>query len=313
MPPFFDQLSGNQSHGGISDLETERQYFRLHQTSGIIEAQITPSTHLTLVLARGVLAGAYILNDEESTPVILSEVLQGWADAPIAIRGLPLPDTVARLLWLALDSQRCTSMKIRDKERWQDWLIACQEQQISALVEIQSEQFNGLLCISRGQIIETESIYLLNGEFQADPPPTCFGLPYKLCTYKPRHESQAWQCLHLRSGAGKWLQHALHSYQEIAGHRLARFAKTAMRQSIETWDWNLDEQNNRISDKHFFPSLGLAADAYRSLLMSMGKQMEIVIGHRLTQRILDQAFERILSIEQSVLESQRLIPAAFVG
>jgi hypothetical protein len=45
--------------------------------------------------------------------------------------------------------------------------------------------------------------------------------------------------------------------------------------------------------------------------MAMGAQMNFVIGNNLTQRLLSETFDQIRPDERAVLQSQRLIPAAF--
>jgi hypothetical protein len=64
-------------------------------------------------------------------------------------------------------------------------------------------------------------------------------------------------------------------------------------------------------DAHFFAYLNDAGHAYRALFMSMGAQMSVVLGSNLTQRILSETFEQIHPEERAVLQSLRLIPAAF--
>jgi hypothetical protein len=54
-----------------------------------------------------------------------------------------------------------------------------------------------------------------------------------------------------------------------------------------------------------------AAHAYRSLFMTMGAQMNFVIGNTLTQKLLTETFQQVHPDERAVLQSQRLVPAAF--
>ena len=84
-----------------------------------------------------------------------------------------------------------------------------------------------------------------------------------------------------------------------------------LNRQILPWRWNISLDESVMADAHFFSSIGDATHAYRALFMAMGAQMNFVIGSMLTQKLLNESFERIHPDERAALRSERLIPAAF--
>lgn len=95
----------------------------------------------------------------------------------------------------------------------------------------------------------------------------------------------------------------------MVGQKLLQMLDRELNRQIRPWNITLVEKD--LLDLHFFLYLMDAAHAYRSLFMAMGAQMDFVIGNTLTQRLLDETFEQVYPDERAVLQSQRLIPAAF--
>ncbi|MBK9207600.1 MAG: hypothetical protein IPL71_04570 [Anaerolineales bacterium] len=123
--------------------------------------------------------------------------------------------------------------------------------------------------------------------------------------------TQAYQCAVLRHGAMHWSRKILSRYKEMVGVKLLQMMDRELNRQIQPWHWNIALDENDMVDRHFFPYITEAAHAYRALFMAMGAQMNIVIGNNLTQRLLNETFEQINPDERALLQSQRLIPAAF--
>lgn len=311
MPHFFRQIKGKQVIGHFADLEAQQAYFRDQQTSGLIEVDEGRPEQAAIAIARGTTAGIYVIKDGHSAPAPLTDVIAGWTQPQQSMRSLALPDTAARLLWLALESYAAAPVEIRNQEQWQDWLESCRVERLNALVQITSEQCDGFVYIRDGRMLETESIHVTGQEFRPGIPFPQTGVSWQVVLHTPKPDAQAWQYLYLRTGVSVWLSNILDHYQEIVGRRLVQLLMHNLGPIARQWDWEILE-DNRIADKRFFPQISLAANAYRAFFMGIGEHMSIVVGASMTQRLLNKGFGRIQPTEQDVLQSQRLISAAFV-
>jgi hypothetical protein len=134
---------------------------------------------------------------------------------------------------------------------------------------------------------------------------------WQVVSYSYNASAHAYQYAALRLAAMRWSRAILSRYQEMVGQKLLQMMDRELARQIQPWRWNIVFDGRDMLDLHFFPYLADAAHAYRALFMTMGVQMDFVIGSALTQRILNETFEQVLPDERAVLQSQRLIPAAF--
>jgi hypothetical protein len=134
---------------------------------------------------------------------------------------------------------------------------------------------------------------------------------WEVITYSHHSSAHAYQYAVLRLGAIHWSRQILSRYQEMVGQKLLQMMDRELNRQIQPWRWHIVLDGQDMLDLHFFPYLMDAAHAYRALFMIMGGQMNFVIGNTLTQRLLSETFEQVHPDERTVLQSQRLIPAAF--
>jgi hypothetical protein len=117
----------------------------------------------------------------------------------------------------------------------------------------------------------------------------------------------------LRQGVVRWSHKILSRYQEMVGKSLLQVMNREINLSIQLWNWNLSLAGDTLVDRHFFPELPLATYAYKTLFVGMGTEMSFMLGKHLARRIFNEAFQSILPDETAALQSQRLIPAAFIS
>lgn len=287
--------------------------FRDQRLSGMIEKRLDEKTGAVMLFAGGTPAGAYLLEEEACKPIPFAEfsVLKTKTDQ--AHRALKLPNHAMRMVWLSLESQVQEIFTLQLEEAWKSQLKAWQDEKWSGLVEVRSEAYHGFALLCNG-IAQAPDIFFSDAQgFQSDFPHSteCRDLPRKVVTFKLSSSTQAYQCVLLRQGATHWINRALMRYQELVGQKLLRSLERELNRQIQPWAWNIDICNGNMSDAHFFLHTDYAAHAYRAILMSIGGQMNFVIGNNLTQKVLAETFATVPAQQSAMLQAHRLIPAAF--
>ncbi len=313
MPYFFRQAVGILEKGPLPSLETQKIRFRNSQTSGLIEIETGPASQIAITVARGAVAGVFAIQGDASRPILLADIPNYWLQPELPIRSVTLPDTAARLLWLALDAQISERLEIQDENQWNAWLTGIHARQTDALAALCSAECDGFVYIHNGKPLAAESVFATARGVETGIPLAKIRGPWQVQLHIPNPQAQAWQCLCLRLGAGRWFANIQSRYQEIVGQRLVRFMNIKLQAVVKPWNWEIKPESNTFVDRHFFPQLNLAAEAYRTLFMDIGEHIGTVVGDRLTQRLLSETFDNLHHEQRSVLENQRLIPAAFSG
>jgi hypothetical protein len=255
---------------------------------------------------------AYLLEGGQSKSISLAE-FSSLSDGLSHTHIIKLPDVAGRLLLLALESQTEKKITIANDEAWGKQVSQWKREEWSGLVEISSRNLHGFTLFWQGEPQKSDLIFSTPQGFINRFPPlsTENNSVWDVTTYSHAASAQAYQCTILRQGAMHWSRRILSRYQEMVGQKLLQMMDRELNRQIHPWRWNIILDENDMLDTHFFPYLMDAAHAYRALFMSMGAQMNFVIGNNLTQRLLSETFEQVHPDERAVLQSQRLIPAAF--
>lgn len=287
--------------------------FRDQRLSGMIEKRLDEKTGAVMLFAGGTPAGAYLLEEEACKPIPFAEfsVLKTKTDQ--AHRAIKLPNHAMRMVWLSLESQVQNIFSLQLEEVWKSQLKSWQDEKWSGLVEVRSEAYHGFALFWDG-MVQTPDIFFSNAQgFQSEFPNSteCRDLPRKVVTFKLSPSTQAYQCALLRQGATHWTNRALLRYQELVGQKLMHSLERELSRQIQPWAWNIKIDDGTLTDAHFFLHTDYAAHAYRAILMSMGGQMNFVLGNNLTQRLLTETFATVPAQEIAMLQAHRLIPAAF--
>jgi len=305
MKSFFRQIEDIPLENSPVSAEV---YFRGENASGLIEKRIDAERGAVIILVGGEPGVAYLFEDDRYKPITLAELSSFGDDR---VRRIILPDVAGRLLLLALESQVGRVFSNMDGEAWKWQVAQWKQDQWSGLVEIKSEKLHGFVFFWRGEPQKSDLVFSTPQGFTSDFPKLDGenDAGFEVVSYSHIASAQAYQCAVLRQAGRHWSHGILVRYQQMVGQKLLQMLDRELNRQIHPWNINIVEKE--VVDLHFFPYMVDAAHAYRSLFMAMGAQMDFVIGNTLTQRLLDETFQQVDSDERAVLQSQRLIPAAF--
>ncbi|MBI3162763.1 MAG: hypothetical protein HYZ23_09645 [Chloroflexi bacterium] len=303
MIPFFSYATELSAGNSPSDAEN---YFRFSKKTGLLEQQYSPEETAVRIFANGTPCAAYMLKDGMTKPVPLAEL-----EEPAGISAVELPHIAGRLAWLALESQSEKRSTIQNADAWVAQTDAWKHNRWNGMVEVVTKDARGLAFFWQGEFQKTDVIFSTPQGFTHDFPRMENGFAWEILLYPFNSTTHAGQCAVLRHGMMRWSQQVFAHYRDIVGVKLLRMMSRDLSRQIEPWDWNIALDETGMIDSHFFPYLNEAAQAYRAIFMSMGSLMNVVLGSNLTQMLLNDTFESAHPDERSILESQRLIPAAF--
>lgn len=309
MKKFFPEANELLINNSLS---TAEGYFYDHRANGLIEKHYLNRTAVLLIIS-GIPGMAYTIEGGESKSILLSEFSMTEGETS-RIRVVDLPDIAGRLTWLSLESHAKDRFSLTGNDLWQKQLAQWNQDRWNGLVEITAEKLHGFVFFWHGEIQPSEIIFSTPQGFITDFPALAGtnDLVWEITLYAHSNLAQAYQYTVLRHGAVEWSNQILSRYREIVGEKLLKLLDRELNRQIQPWQWNITINENEMFDAHFFPTLEYAVNAYRSLFMEMGVQMDFVIGNTLTRRLLNETFEQIHPDERAILKSQRLIPDAFL-
>ena len=305
MKSFFRQIENIPLENSPVSVEV---YFRGENATGLFEKQIDAGRGAVMLLVGGEPGMAYLLENDQPRTITLAE-FSSFDDAHV--RRIIIPDVAGRLLLLALESYVERKFSNMDGKAWKWQVEQWKQNEWSGLVEVKSEKLHGFVFFWRGDPQKSEMVFSTPRGFISDFPnlEDEDDAGFEVISYSHTASAQAYQCAVLRQGARHWSRGILGRYQELVGQKLLQMLDRELNRQIQPWNITFVERD--VLDSHFFHYLMDAAHAYRSLFMAMGAQMDFVIGNNLTQKLLSETFEQVYPDERAVLQSQRLIPAAF--
>jgi hypothetical protein len=307
MKYFFRQIEDIPLDNSPVNAEV---YFRGASVTGLIEKQFDADRAAVLLFIGGEPRTAYLLEQGQGKSISLAE-FSSLQDEHI--RAINLPDVAGRLMMLALESQVENKFAVTGDEAWGKQVAQWKQDQWNGLVEIKSQNLHGFALFWQGEPQKSDLIFSTPQGFINSFPKLndADDSVWDVIAYSHSASAQAYQYTVLRQGAMHWSHNILNRYQEMVGQKLLQMMDRELNRQIQPWRWNITLDEKDMLDLHFFPYLMDAAHAYRALFMAMGAQMNFVIGNNLTQRLLSETFDQIRPDERAVLQSQRLIPAAF--
>lgn len=310
MKKFFSQIENLPIDSSVVSAEL---FLRGVRSTGLIEKQFLSGQLAILILAGGMPITAYLLENDKRIPMPLVEFSAVPEASISSIHAIKMPDVAGRLTTLAFESTVQNMLTITDESAWGRQVEQWKSEQWNGLVEIRSETMHGFALFLHGELQRSDTIFSTSQGFVADFPDlsSVHDSPWDICTYSLPVSEQVYQSTILRYGAMDWIHKILCRYEEMVGHKLLLTLDRELNRQIHPWNWNIVLNETDIQDSHFFAYPSDAEHAYRALFMSMGAQMNIVLGSNLTQRILSETFEQIHPEERAILQTLRLIPAAF--
>lgn len=286
-------------------------YFLGVNVTGLIEQQFSADRIAFLIFAGGKPRKVYMLENTEIKYIQPAEFSSNKEASHF--RAIKIPDVAGRLIWLALESKPDRKYSVEGGDAWDTQMNQWKQEQRNGLVEITSKTFHGFALFWQGEAQKTDIIFSTAQGFIADFPrmENTDDSLWEITTYSHDPSAHAYQCAFLRHGAMHWGCQILSRYQEMVGQKLLQTMDRELNREIQPRRWNILLDGNNLLDRHFFPYLMETAHAYRTMFMSMGTQMDFVIGNNLTKRLLSETFGQVRADERAILQSQHLIPAAF--
>jgi len=288
-------------------------FLRGIRSTGLIEKQFLDGQSAVLLFAGGKPTVAYILDNDQRRPMSLVEFSAVPQDSLSSVRVIKIPDVAGRLAMLAFESMVKHTFTVTDESVWGRQVDQWKSEQWNGLIEIRSETMHGFALFWHGEFQRSDTIFSTSQGFTTNFPDIACATdsPWTIFVYSLPASEQVYQSAVLRHGATRWMCMILARYQEMVGRKLLLTMDRELNRQIQPWNWNITLDETNMLDAHFFAYLSDAEHAYRALFMSIGAQMNVVLGSNLTQRILSETFEQIHPEERASLQSLRLIPAAF--
>ncbi len=311
MERHFFRTAHTEPQGSFARLKALQGHLRSQNATALIEVKIGTHRQVMLMYANGLQAGVYLVEGGYSQPSNLVELSLLWGGAPFPLTLLTLPDRMARLVWLILESRPREQIEADAPQIWQRLLQHWQEEGLTAVVEFSSEIVQGFFVMQRGRILENESTFFNGQGYESGLPREIgHGRPWRVTTYLPNPLSNAWQCVNARDSVTSWATDILERYRSLTGQKFLLLACREVTQMLEPWNWKIAFRDISVCDDHFFPTLEMTIHAYRALLMSLSTQMSFVIGNTLVQRLLEETYQELDEEQRRTLHLHRLIPAA---
>jgi hypothetical protein len=304
MKRFFPQIVNVSLDPHVS----AEIYFRGEGATGLVEKYLGGEKLAVLLFVNGEPLNAFLLEDEQGRLISLAEFSDHHEER---VRVVPLPNVAGRLVFLALESRVEAKLVISDLQAWEKQTNLWRQAGWSGLVEINSTDRQGLVLFWQGEMQKSDLAFSFAGSIVHEFPNTPAADSWQVTAYSYDVSAPAYQYTVLRQGARRWSRGILARYQEMVGQKFLQIMDHELNRQIEPWRWKISLDGMEMRDLHFFPHLSDAAHAYRALFMSLGAQMNFVIGNHLTQKLLGETYEQILPAERAALHAQRLIPAAF--
>jgi hypothetical protein len=287
--------------------------FRDQKISGLIEKRIDDKLGAVMIYAGGTPAGAYELEGNLCRPISFANFNTLKIKSEDDIRAIKLPNRAMRMVWLSLESQVQEVASIQVDESWKGLQKIWEDRKWSGLIEVRAEAFHGYALYWEGVAQKTDIFFSSAQGFRSEfcNSQEFRSLPRKVITFSLPPSAQAYRCTLLRQACTHWANGVLSRYQEMVGQRLLQSMERELNRLVQPWEWEITVADGVLVDSHFFLHTDYATHAYRAIFMSMGTQMNFVIGNNLTQKILTDTFENLPKSERSLLLEHRLIPAAF--
>lgn len=307
MKNLFDQ-AGKLPAGNTS--ASVENYFRVASMTGLEEKEISPERKAVRIFVNGAPFTAYMMENGGATSTPLADFSTLDRESS-QVRAIELPHVAGRLAWLALESQPETHFSIQSGNDWTAKADQWKRDSWNGLVGITAKDMQGFALFWQGEFRKVDTIFSTPQGFVNDFPKVDSESAWEVTAYACKPSTASYQDTVLRHAVMRWSSQIFIRYREIVGAKLLRMMNRDLGRQIEPWGWKITLEENEIQDTHFFAYLNEAAHAYREIFMAMGAQMNVVLGNNLTRMLLNDTFEQIHSDERTVLQSLRLIPAAF--
>lgn len=289
------------------------RYLRDAKKTGMIEKNLRGDGFAVMLFAGGVPTSAFFLRDGDTKALTQSEFSALSASGACEVRVIDMPDLAGRLVLLALESRRVSQSTLGTAKDWRAHLSNWKKEGWSGLIEIRSADLYGMALVWRGGLHKADMMFAASNAMIADVSEfeSFGGFPWEISAYSLAESAPAYQCALLRHAIKNWTDRILARYREMVGNKLLETMEQELNRQIRPRGWRIALSQAAMSDEHFFVYPKEAEVAYRALLMSMGMLMDIIIGNTLTQRLLKETFDQLHPDEINLLNSLRLIPAAF--
>jgi hypothetical protein len=312
MQRLYPFLGDTEPAGSNEFLTRQATGIQERHLSGFIELRVSESIQAVLLYAHGNYVGTYLVENGQSRRIANTDLGTVWNGAPTPIRTVRLADPNSRIAWLALESSAKSGMQIQDAVELEREIQKWKAENALGLIELSSEMGQGFAVIRPGEFLPMESVFLDPAGNEKGFLAAFSASRQWTCSISEIHSSSnAFTCFALRQGALRWGNSTLTRFGDVAGLKFLHSTTQALKSLIDTWRWQMSVTEAGLADAHFFAQAETSAQAYRAIFMTIGAQMEFVIGNHLSQRILAEMFRQLRREERTALEAHRLIPAAF--
>lgn len=288
------------------------RYLRDAKKTGMIEKDLQAGGYAVMLFAGGVPVSAFFKKDGNTRSLSFSE-FSAMSNDDCEVRIIDMPDLAGRLAQLALESRQGSQSAIRNADDWRNHSERWKRDGWSGLIEIKSADLYGMTLVWRGGLQKDDTFFSTPGGVIADAArfESFGGFPWEISAYALDESDPAYQCALLRHAVINWMNTILTRYREMVGNKLLGTMEHELNRQIRPWNWKIELDQAVMTDSHFFIYPKEAEVAYRALFMSTGMMMDIVIGSTMTQRLLKETFDQLHPDDIALLNSLRLIPAAF--
>lgn len=239
-----------------------------------------------------------------------------WNDIISTSRGdlrvLPLPADGLRLYRLLLESdfsETLTSKELPADELMAYFSVLPRDGRNTLSVVRQGESLAVLLLASENATVTEGAMFSTSLGAQVGPgvlnQVSAWGdriCQLYLCRYNP--SSEGWKEFALRTTYSNFVKRVLTRYEELAGRFLVSDIDEQVNEECNMHMWEISMHGRALSDRHFFDTTQSAARAYSALLEIMEKQMEMVIGPKMTGQVLQEALVQLPADMRQLLREQ---------
>jgi hypothetical protein len=120
--------------------------------------------------------------------------------------------------------------------------------------------------------------------------------------YRGNPQSQAWFEVHLNILFENYCSRILEQYGQLTGKVMIHSILWKIHTMSVEEGWNIETQNSEITDATIFPTARDAGDVYKKIVLEIVRHVEPIIGHALTQNILDDARNTAKGVYKTIMD-----------
>ena len=314
MIRLFAQAPDNPTKGAATDGQSILRLYAQYYLSGLIDLQLPGDEQIVLLIADGVLVGAYHVIQTTADPINVSLLSSYWRRGDTSIRSINLPRQAVRSARELLEWSPPSQLVLVESAGFNEYLGLCQTNASSGLIYLSIDDVEGYISLDRGLPLMHETVLVNStgvdtGRKDFRQIIERFNSMFTLRFYEIRSGTIAAQQRQLRLAAVDLIKQILPDIQKVIGVKSSGVLLGEIQNEMQANGWRIQLSVDGLRDSHIFNDLEGHANAYRTLFGILHSHLRRFVGRTLAQTILQEGRSRIhLEYQQALNQSGINLP-----